>query len=318
MRRNERHARGPYGFRMGGQRFRFGVQLATASSRDEWIGHARRAEALGYDVVCVPDHVGAQLSPFAALTAMADATERITVGTLVLDNDFRHPLLTSHEAATVQLLTEGRLELGLGAGWLKRDYDRLGVEFAEPRVRVERLEEAVAIFERYFEGDVFSFSGRHYEVHDAEPLRLPPHLGKPRLLIGGGGRRVLELGATHGEIVSVFLTARREGSAFEDMDVEGYRRKADYVRGPGNAEINLLLQAFEVTEDRRSAVDRWARDFETTPDVFLELPFGLVGTIDQVVEDLEYRRDRYGISYVTIRLEQLEEFAPIVERLAGR
>ena len=302
---------------MGRHAFRFGVQLATASSRDEWVGRARRAEALGYDVVCVPDHVGPQLSPFAALTAIADATERVTVGTLVLDNDFRHPLLTAHEAATVQLLSEGRLELGLGAGWLKRDYDRLGIEFAEPRVRVERLEEAIAIVERYFEGGVFSFSGRHYDVHEAEPLRLPAHLGKPRLLIGGGGRRVLKLGATRAEVVSVFLTARREGSAFEDMDVDGYRGKTDYVRGAGDAEINLLLQAFEVTKDRRSAVDRWARDFETTPEVFLELPFGLIGTIDQMVEDLERRRDRYGISYVTIRLDQLEEFAPIVERLAG-
>lgn len=291
--------------------FRFGVQLATAKTRDEWVHNARRAEELGYDVVCIPDHVGTQLSPFPALVALADATEKIKVGTLVLDNDFRHPLLMAHEAATVQLLSEGRLELGLGAGWLRRDYDRLGIEFADPGVRVGRLEEAVAIFERYFDGDVFSFSGRHYEVHEAEPLRVE----RPALLIGGGGPRVLKLAAGHADIASVFLTARREGSAFEDMDVDGYRRKTESV---GDVEVNLLQQAFEITTERAAAAERWAREFETTTDVFLELPFGLVGTIDQMVEDLLRRRERYRISYVTVRLEQLEDFAPIVERLSGR
>lgn len=299
------------------RRFRFGVQLADASSRDEWIGQARRAEELGYDVVSVPDHVGTQLSPFAALTAVAGATERVGVGTLVLDNDFRHPLLMAQEAATVQLLSEGRLELGLGAGWLKRDYDRLGIAFDEPRVRVERLEEAVAIVERYLDGETFSFHGRHYDVDEAEPLRLAPGLKRPRLLIGGGGPRVLKLAAARAEVVSVFLTARREGSAFEDMDVETYRRKTDYVRGAGDVEINLLLQAFEVTNDRDGAVARWAREFETSPGTFLALPFGLVGTIDQIAGDLRRRRAEYGISYVTVRLEQLEDFAPIVELLTG-
>jgi probable F420-dependent oxidoreductase len=302
--------------------FRFGLQVHSASSRDEWVEIARRAEALGYDVVCVPDHVGTQLSPFAALQAIADATERIRVGTLVLDNDFRHPLLTAHEAATVHLLSGGRLELGIGAGWLRRDYERLGVEFSSPGTRVERLEEAVAIVARYFEGETFSFTGRHYRVADAEPLALPAHLGRPRLLIGGGGRRVLALAAAHADVASVFLTARPEGSAFEDMDVGTYRAKIEHLgrtaaqRG-NEVEVNVLLQAYEVTDDRPAAVDRWAREFETTPEDFVALPFGLAGTIDEIVDDLTRRREEYGVSYVTVRLEQLETFAAVVERLAG-
>jgi probable F420-dependent oxidoreductase len=306
---------------MEGRPFRFAVQCHSAASRDEWIGYARRAESIGYDVFCIPDHAGTQLSPFAALTAVAGATERIGVGTFVLDNDFRHPLLTAHEAASVQLLSGGRVELGLGAGWLRRDYERLGIEFAPPRVRVERLEEAVEIVCRYFDGDVFSFAGRHYEVTEAEPLPLPPDLGRPRLLVGGGGRRVLRLAAARADTASVFLTARPEGSAFEPMSSAGHAAKIRHLREAAagrDVEVNVLLQVFDVTNHRHEALERWARDFETTPEELLALPFALVGTVDQIVEDLLRHREAYGLSYVTARVDQLEEFAPVIERLAGR
>lgn len=303
--------------------FRFAIQLRAAPSRDKWVERARRAEVLGYDAVCVPDHIGAQLSPFAALLAAAGATDRIRVGTFVLDNDFRHPLLTAHEAATVHLLSEGRLELGLGAGWLVRDYEGLGIEFAAPRTRVERLEEAVEIVDRYFRGKVFSFSGRHYTVAEVEPLRLPPHLSPPRLVIGGGGRRVLALAAARADVASVFLTAKPEGSTFEEPSAEQYRAKIAHLRerAGGRAddvEVNVLLQAFELTDDRAAAVRRWADEFETTPEDFVALPFGLVGALDEIVDDLERRREEYGISYVTVFGEHLEAFGPVVERLAGR
>jgi alkanesulfonate monooxygenase SsuD/methylene tetrahydromethanopterin reductase-like flavin-dependent oxidoreductase (luciferase family) len=265
--------------------FRFGVQLHAAQSASEWGRTARRAEALGYDVVCIPDHVGPQLAPFPALAAAAAATDRIRAGTLVLDNDFRHPLLTAHEAVTLQILSAGRFELGLGAGWLRRDYDRLGVELAPPRVRVERLEEAVEIIVRYFRGEPFSFSGRHYAVADADPLRLPAELSPPALLVGGGGPRVLALAARHAGVASV---------------------------------LNVLLQAFEVTGDRAGAVERRANDLEMTAEDFGALPFGLVGTIDEIVDDLERHRSAYGVSYFTVRGDDLEAFGPVVERLAGR
>lgn len=278
---------------------------------------------LGYDVVCVPDHVGTQLSPFAALTAVAAATERIRVGTFVLDNDFRHPVLTAHEAATVHLLSEGRLELGLGAGWLRRDYDGLGMEFAPPRTRVERLEEAVEIVDRYLRGEEFSFEGRHYTVAGVEPLRLPPHLARPRLVIGGGGPRILALAGRRADVASVFLKVKAEGSTFEPATPAAYGAKIEHVRRSAgervdDVELNVLLQAFEVTDDRRGAVERWARDFEVTPEDFLALPFGLAGSLDQIVDDLDHRREEYGLSYVTVFGEHLEAFAPVVERLSGR
>ena len=303
--------------------FRFAVQLRTAGSRGEWVASARRAEALGYDVVSVPDHVGPQLSPFAAQLAVAGATERIGVGTFVLDNDFRHPLLTAHEAATVQLLSEGRLELGLGAGWLVRDYERLGIEFAPARTRVERLEEAVEIVLRYFEGATFSFSGRHYSVSETEPLRLPSHIDRPRLVIGGGGPRVLALAAARADVASVFLRVKAEGSTFEEPSSESYRAKIEHLRHQageraGDVEVNVLLQHLEVTDDRAGAMERGARELETTPEEFLALPFGLAGSVDEIVADLERRREEYGISYVTVFGEHLETFAPIVQALAGR
>ncbi len=303
--------------------FRFAVQLRRAATRAELIERAQRAEAVGYDVVCIPDHVGPQLSPLVGLTAVAAATERIRVGTFVLDNDFRHPVLAAHEAATVHLLSEGRLELGLGAGWLRRDYDGLGIEFAPPRTRVERLEDAVEIVDRYFRGEAFSFEGRHYTVTDVEPLRLPPSLTRPRLVIGGGGPRVLALAGSRADVASVFLKVKAEGSTFEPATPGGYRAKIEHVRHSAcervdEVELNVLLQAFEVTNDRRGAVERWARDFEVTAEDFLALPFGLAGTLDQIVEDLQRRREEYGISYVTVFAEHLEAFAPVVERLCGR
>lgn len=280
---------------------------------------ARRAEELGYDVVCIPDHVGTQLAPFPALAAAAAATDRIRVGTLVLDNDFRHPLVTAHEAATLHILSAGRLELGLGAGWLRRDYDRLGIDFAPPRVRVERLEEAVEIVTRYFRGDPFSFAGRHYDV-EAEPLRLPSGVAPPSLLIGGGGPRVLALAGRHADVASVFFTAKREGSGFEGMRAEAFRRKIDLLRASAGGradevELNALVQAFEVTDDRDAAVERWAKELDATPEDLLSLPFALVGTVDEIVEDLERHRETYGISYFTVR--DADAFAPVVGRLAG-
>jgi alkanesulfonate monooxygenase SsuD/methylene tetrahydromethanopterin reductase-like flavin-dependent oxidoreductase (luciferase family) len=185
------------------------------------------------------------------------------------------------------------------------------------------LEEAVEIVTRYFGGEVFSFSGRHYSVSEVEPLRLPSHLPPPRLVIGGGGRRVLSLAGRRADVASVFLKVKPEGSTFESSSPEAYRAKVDHVRASAggradDVEINVLLQAFEVTDDRPAAVARWAEEFEMTPDDFVALPFGLAGTLDEIVDDLQRRREVYGISYVTIFGEHLERFAPIVERLADR
>lgn len=310
---------------MSARPFRFGIQLSDARSRREWVETARRAEALGYDVLAVPDHTGAQLAPLAALTAAAGVTDDIGLGTFVLDNDFRHPLVMAHEAATVHLLSDGRLELGLGAGWRGRDYDALGMKFAAPAVRYARFAETVEIVGRYLSGETFSFEGEHYTVRDVEPLRLPDGMPRPRLVIGAGGPRMLALAAQRADCVSVFLTSAPDGSGFraEELYELAFTGKIDHLRRAagtraGDVEVNVLLQSFELTDDRRAAAERHAADLETSVDSYLALPFGLVGTIDEVVEDLLARRERWGISYVTVFAEHLESFAAVVHRLSGR
>lgn len=303
--------------------FRFGVQLPNAASRTAWVEQVRRADQLGYDIVVLPDHITDQLAPFPALVSAAEATERIRLGTFVLDNDFRHPLVMAQEAATVDVLTEGRLELGIGAGWDGRDYERMGIEFAPPRIRYERLTEAVAIVESYFRGEPFSFDGAHFQVADVEPIPTDQPQ-RPPLLIGGGGPRILEFAARHADIVSVFLTSLPDGSGFDisELRVAAYQAKIDRLlevagsRAP-DLELNVLLQHFQITNDRAAVADERAREMETSTEDLLALPFELIGTLDQIVDDLLDRRERFGISYVTVFDKYMEDFAPVVERLSG-
>lgn len=305
--------------------FRFGVQLPHAASKKTWIERVRRAEQLGYDVIALPDHIGDQLAPFPALVSAAEATERARLGTFVLGNDFRHPLIVAHEAATVDLLTEGRLELGMGAGWSGQDYERLGIEFSAPRTRYERLTEAVTIIESYFGGETFSFEGRHYSVKHVQPAPTARRSLHPPFVIGGGGRRILEFAAQHADIVSIFLTSLRDGSGFDvkEMRSSAYQRKVDDVRRAAGEraealELNVLLQHFEITDHRNAVAEEHARESQTTREDLLALPFELIGTLDQITHDLLERRERYGISYITVFDQHMEDFAPVIEELSGK
>jgi probable F420-dependent oxidoreductase len=302
--------------------FRFGLQLAEALSKQDWVRQVHQAEDLGYDIVVLPDHVGDQLSPFAALVSAGEASEKLRLGTFVLDNDFRHPLLLAQEAATVDLLTEGRLELGLGAGWMGQDYERLRMEFASPGERLGRLKETVEIIDLYFTGEPFSFEGRHYEVGEHKPSPVPTQDPRPPLLIGGGGQQILEFAAKKADIVSVFLTSHPDGSGFdsEELRAETHDRKiAQVLAAAGeradSLELNVLLQYFEITNDRAGVASEHAEELGTDRDDLLALPFELIGTLDQIVEDLLTRRERFGISYITVFDKYMEEFAPVIERL---
>lgn len=304
--------------------FRFGMQLAEASSKTDWIEQTRLAEQLGYDVVVLPDHVGDQLAPFPALISAAEATDTVRLGTFVIDNDFRHPLLLAQEAATVDLLSEGRLELGIGAGWMGQDYERLGITFDPPSVRFQRLKEAVAIVGLHFRGEAFSFDGSHYRVTDAQPKPMPAQRPRPPLLIGGGGRQILAFAAQEADIVSVFLRSLPDGSGFDvsELTAAAYQQKTDHVRraasdGGRDPELNVLLQYFEITKDRNSIAEKRARELGRDIEDLLELPFELIGTVDQIVEDLIKRRELFGISYVTVFDKYMRDFAPIIERLSG-
>jgi len=308
--------------------FRFGVNVRTAASQAEWADKARKVEALGYAVLLVPDHLAELLAPLPALAAAAAATTRLRVGTAVLNNDFRHPALLAREAATLDLLSDGRLELGLGAGHMRSEYEQAGLAFDPGATRVERLGEAVVILKRLLEGESVTFAGRHYRVtgHSIHPR--PVQRPRPPVFIGGNAPRLLALAAREADIVGLTGIAFRHGG--KEPDVSDFRaavvdERVRLVRETAadrfdRLELTALVQRVVVTDDRRKAAEelatgRWAR---LTPDEILASPFALVGTADQMVDDLRARRERWGISYVMTHEPFMDALAPVVARLAGR
>ena len=306
--------------------FRFGVNLWHAASRAAWIDKARKLEALGYAVLSVPDHLADFLAPLPALVSAAEATTHLRVGTNVLNNDFRHPVLVAREAATVDLLTEGRLQLGLGAGFMQAEYDQMGVRFDSGGRRVERLAEAVRIIKGLFTGQPVTFIGHHYHVTQHQLQPLPVQRPHPPLLIGGNGRRLLTLAAQEADIVGLTGITFRPGDQGPELSgwtVAGVEERLQRIRDTAGAryehlELNALVQRVEVTDHRYLAaeelVGRWPQ--LSAADI-LESPYVLIGTVDQIVEDLQRRRERWGLSYYVIFERDMDTFAPVVARLAG-
>jgi len=304
--------------------FRFGVTAPTPDAGTDWIERARRVERLGYSILVVPDHFRDHLAPVPALTAAALATTRLRVGSLVFSNDFRHPAVLARDAATIDVLSGGRFELGLGAGWLRAEYDQAGIPFDAPGTRVERLEEAVTIIKGLLAGERVTFAGRHYTVADLEGRPTPVQRPYPPLAIGGGGRRTLTLAAREASIVGRVPRARRDGGGLDltDLSDAATREKIDWVRAAAGArfdslELHALIQAVGVGEGRTVAADQLAARFKVALEVVLETPYVLLGTIEQICDTLQQRRERYGISYLTVFERDMEAFAPVVTRLAG-
>jgi probable F420-dependent oxidoreductase len=307
--------------------FRFGVNVGRAGSRAEWAEKARKLEDLGYSALTVPDHLTDLLAPMPALVSAAAATTRLRVGTNVLNNDFRHPVLVAREAATVDLLTEGRLQLGLGAGHMQAEYDQAGVRFDAGGTRVERLAEAVAIVKALLKGEQVTFAGRHYRVTGHTLYPLPVQRPYPPLLIGGNGRRLLTLAATEADIVGLSGITFRRGGTEPDLSgwrVAGVDERVQLVREAAGdcyerLELNALVQRVVVTDDRRQAAEELARRWpQLSPEELLQSPYVLIGTVDQLVEDLQARRERWGISCYVIFEPYIDAFAPVVSRLAGQ
>ena len=307
--------------------FRFGVSVRSAGSRVELVDKARQLEDLGYSVLAVPDHLTDLLAPMPALVGAAAATKRLRVATMVLNNDFRHPIFVAREAATVDLLTGGRLELGLGAGHMKSEYDQAGLTFDPGAIRVERLGEAVVIVKRLLEGESVSFAGRHYRVTDHTIHPLPVQRPRPPIFIGGSAPRLLALAAKEADIVGLTGIAFRRSGAVRDVSdwkaavVDERVRLVREVAGDrfDCIELNALVQRVVVTDDRRKAAKELARRWEQlNPAEILESPYVLIGTVEQVVEALRARRERWSISYYVIFEPYIDAFAPVVARLAGR
>lgn len=307
--------------------FRFGVNVWRAGSRAEWVAKARKLEDLGYSVLTVPDHLTDLFAPMPALISAAEATKGLRVGTNVLNNDLRHPVLMAREAATVDLLTDGRFQLGLGAGHMKSEYDQAGLGFDLGSTRVERLAEAVTIIKGLFKGEPLTFTGQHYRVMSHKIYPLPVQRPHPPILIGGHGQRLLTLAAKEADIVGLSGTTFRRGGV--QADLSGWKTAAvdervQLVRDAAGdrydrLELNALVQRVIVTDDRRQAAEELAsRWTQLSPEEILASPYVLVGTVRQLVEDLQARRERWGISYYVIFEPYMDALAPVVAALAGR
>jgi probable F420-dependent oxidoreductase len=305
--------------------FRFGVQLSGLATALNWREFARRSEALGYSIATMPDHFSPQLAPVPALQAMADATTTLRVGALVFDNDYKHPVVLAKELATMDLLSEGRVEVGLGAGWMATDYHQTGIPYDSPKVRVDRFEEAVTVIKGCFAPGPFSFSGTHYQITEYDATPQPVQQPGPPLLIGGGGRRVLSIAAREADIIGInaTLTAGEVGpDAFATMTAAAVDDKVRIVQeaaGDRLSQIEMNIRVFmtAVTNDSAGAVAGMAQMLSVEPEMIEQSPFALIGSIDQMIEALIARRERWGFSYVIVGEENLEDFAPVVARLTG-
>jgi len=307
------------------RRFRFGAQISFAGSAGEWAAKAQRVEELGYATLCVPDHFDDQLAPFPALMAAAAATSSLRVGTMVLDNDYRHPLVAAKEAATVDLLTGGRFELGLGAGWLASDYAQSGIACDPPAVRIDRLEEALAVVKGLFSGGKFSFAGRHYTVTGHPGTPGPVQRPHPPILVGGGSRRILSLAGREADIVSVNFNLR-SGSVGPQVGATATAaataEKLEWVRDAAgerfdDIELSHSLYLTIVTDDREAAAGGLGSGFGLTAEEVLAMPNFAIGTVAQIADELERRRDELGFSYIVVGAECYEAMAPVVARLGG-
>lgn len=308
--------------------FRFGVSPGSAQSREEWVEKARKAEDLGYSTFLVPDHFVNDLATVPALAIAAGATRTLRVGSFVFDNDFRHPAMVAKEAATLDLLSDGRFELGIGAGWHGPEYEQAGIPFDPPGVRVSRLEEAVTIIKALFGEEPVHFSGKHYTVSGLVGLPRPAQRPHPPIFIAGGGKRVLSLAGREADIVGLHFRTYADGSGGDlaSSSTDATLEKLDWVRQAAgdrfdNLEFNVLIRWLAVSDNPRQTAEEMASAANRpglTADLLLETPNALIGTVDGIVETLEMRRERYAISYVAVLEEDMETFAPAAARLNGR
>jgi probable F420-dependent oxidoreductase len=307
--------------------FRFGVQLSAAATAREWVDVARSIEALGYSTATMPDHFTGQLAPMPALQAVLDATTTLRAGALVFDNDYKHPAILAKELATMDVLSDGRVEIGLGAGWMVSDYEQLGIAYDRPGVRIDRFVEGLAVVRGAMAPGPFDFAGEHYTISGYDGLPKPLQSPCPPILIGGGGKRVLTVAAQHADIVGVngTLDAGVIGpEAIATMTADAVTSKVAIVAEAATAagrlehiEMNIRTFFVSVTDDRAGQLTGMASLVGVDEQMIAASPFALIGSSSQIVEDLIARREQYGFSYVIVGAEDIESFAPVVAELAG-
>ena len=311
------------------RQIRFGVVNETLLSGRSWIDHARRVEAAGVNIFLVRDHLsrdalGPQWAPFSALATAAASTIDLRIGTMVLANDLRHPAVVAQEAATLADLSEGRFELGMGAGWFAPEFRAAGIPFDEPATRIARLQESVRIVKPLLEGETVSVSGTYYRV---DGLSLASRPGQPPpLLIGAGGPKMLAFAARSAEIVGILPAPIRRSDDDErptDRSSEAFARKVEVLRAAAGPErfARLELCAFatiRITDHRRQATDELIAERGwggISPEEVWEMPTIFVGSADGVRDLLLQRRERFGLSYLVATDRELDAVAQVITRL---
>jgi probable F420-dependent oxidoreductase len=307
--------------------FRFGVLAFGAASRQEFVTLARRSEALGYATFAIADHLDSTLAPIAAMATAAAVTTTIRIGCGVFANDLRNPVILAQEMASLDVLSDGRLELGLGTGYQRQDYEGTGIPLDPPGVRVARLAEAVRVVKAFFGPGPVEFAGRYYTVGGLHPLPPPVQRPYPPILIGGGGRRMLELAVREADIVGINVRTTPAGDFdWASVTPEATDEKVAWVRAAAGArwddlELHTLAPFVAVTDDPPRAAETFLADWGAADalsvDALLASPHTLIGSEDRIIEILRERRARWGISYVTVFPEAIEAFSPVVARLAG-
>lgn len=305
--------------------FRFGIQCKGPADAVGWPALARKVEDLGWSTLTVSDHLDDQLAPIPAAMAAAAATTVLRVGTMVLANDYRHPVMVAKEAATLDRLTGGRFELGIGAGWMTVDYDAAGIPLDRPGMRIDRLADALTILRGCWGDGPFDHAGSHYRITALDGQPKPVTAGGPRLVVGGGGERVLRLAAQQADVVALNVNLRAgviDERAFPDGTPESTDRKLGWVRAAAGDRFDALelqsrIHLAMVTEDREAVIEELAPAFGLTPEQAAATPHALIGSVSQICDDLVERRERWGISYLGLSGDQLDAFAPVIARLAG-
>ncbi len=303
--------------------FRFGIQLSNAPTGEAWREAARKAEGLGYSTLFMPDHFGESWTPTVPLTVAAEVTTTLNVGALVYDNDYRHPLVLARDVAAMDVMFPGRIEFGLGAGWMTTDYVESGITHDSPKVRVERMTEALEVIQALWSEDSVTYSGTHYQLNGAKCFPRPVTSGGPRMIVGGGGPKVLRAAARFASIIGVNpeLSSGTAGvEAAKTAIGSRYDERIGWIKDAAgdrfdSIELQVLCQVEQVVDTRDEVYAGVAPMFGITPDEAKQMPIVLVGTVDEICADLIERRERYGFSYIVVH--NLEAFAPVVARLAG-
>lgn len=295
---------------------------------------ARTAEELGFDSFMIPDHLGDQVGPIAALGALAVATENIRIGTAVLANGFRHPAVLAKDAATIDVLSKGRLELGIGAGWMKDEFDAAGIDYERPGERIEKLDEALTILDTLLRGRECTFHGKHYRIDGLKGSPRPRQGPRPPIAVGGGGPKMLALAAKHADIISVVPSTTSDGKLkLSGITMDKTRERIDWIREAAGdrfneIELNWTITMIVITDDREqtaemalAALDRGFPpnievDARLTVEEILTSPYIAIGTFEEIADQVRNVRAATSMSYVGVFPTQMEAFAPVIPLLS--